>query len=280
MPSTNSWVVSRALPSSTVMTPSLPTLSIASAMIRPISRSLFDATEATFASSSFFLTSLLIPLTRWTMSSTAFSMPRFISIGLAPETTARRPSLKIASARTVAVVGPSPATSLVLLATSRTMRAPMFSYLSSSSISLATVTPSLVTVGEPKLFCRMTLRPLGPSVTLTARASLAMPRRIASRASWSNAICLAAILPPLTTRSPWSVERKRRRSCYRLLIEHGQHVLLAHEEDVLAVRFLELVAGPVGEQDGVALLDLERAPGAVLEKAAGPDREDFPLLRL
>src|SRR5262245_44900923 len=42
----------------------------------------------------------------------------------------------------------------------------------------------------------MTLRPFGPSVTLTARASLDTPRRIASRASWSNAICLAAILSP------------------------------------------------------------------------------------
>ena len=42
-------------------------------------------------------------------------------------TTARRPSLNTASASTVAVVVPSPATSLVLLATSRTIRAPMFS---------------------------------------------------------------------------------------------------------------------------------------------------------
>jgi len=53
-------------------------------------------------------------------------MPAFIWIGLTPATTALRPSLKIASANTVAVVVPSPATSLVLLATSRTMRAPMF----------------------------------------------------------------------------------------------------------------------------------------------------------
>ena len=91
--------------------------------------------------------------------------------------------MKIASAITVAVVVPSPATSLVLLATSRTMRAPMFSYLSSRSISLATVTPSLVTNGEPKLFWMMTFLPLGPRVTLTALASLWMPLRNASRAS-------------------------------------------------------------------------------------------------
>ena len=48
------------------------------------------------------------------------------------------------------VVVPSPATSLVLLATSRTIWAPMFSNLSASSISLATVTPSLVMRGAPK----------------------------------------------------------------------------------------------------------------------------------
>ncbi len=53
------------------------------------------------------------------------------------------------SARMVAVVVPSPASSLVLEATSLTILAPMFSNLSSSSISLDTVTPSLVTLGPP-----------------------------------------------------------------------------------------------------------------------------------
>ena len=42
-------------------------------------------------------------------------------------TTAFRPSMKIASAMTVAVVVPSPAISPVFEATSRTIRAPMFS---------------------------------------------------------------------------------------------------------------------------------------------------------
>src|SRR5579875_110572 len=100
----------------------------------------------------------------------------------------------MASAITVAVVVPSPATSEVLLATSLTILAPMSSYLSSSSISLATVTPSLVTVGEPNDFWMMTFRPRGPSVTLTARASLATPRCIACRASCSNAIIFAAMV--------------------------------------------------------------------------------------
>ncbi|MND00322.1 hypothetical protein D3C83_188860 [compost metagenome] len=59
----------------------------------------------------------------------------------------------------------------------------MFSKGSLSSISLATVTPSLVMVGEPNFLSMTTLRPLGPSVTLTASARLFTPRRIAWRES-------------------------------------------------------------------------------------------------
>ena len=82
----------------------------------------------TWAISSFlFLTEIDMLLSLSVMSATAFSIPSFSWMGLTPETTARSPSLKMASARMVAVVVPSPATSLVLLATSRTIRAPMFS---------------------------------------------------------------------------------------------------------------------------------------------------------
>ena len=94
-------------------------------------------------------------------ASTAFSMPRLSAIGLAPAATLRRPSRTSAWARTVAVVVPSPATSSVFLATSLTSSAPIFSYGSSSSISLAMETPSLVIVGAPHFFSRTTLRPLG-----------------------------------------------------------------------------------------------------------------------
>ena len=120
-------------------------------------------------------------------------MPRFRSIGLAPAATDLAPSRTIAWASTVAVVVPSPATSEVLEATSRTICAPMFSNLSSSSISLATVTPSLVTRGAPKDFSSTTLRPLGPSVTLTALARMSTPRSMRSRASWENLTSLAAM---------------------------------------------------------------------------------------
>ena len=165
-----------------MITPSLPTLSIASAMMLPISSSALAEIVPTWAIAlpSTGLASLVIASTAVL---TAMSMPRFSSIGLAPAVTFLVPSRMIAWASTVAVVVPSPATSEVLEATSRTICAPMFSSLSLSSISLATVTPSLVMTGEPNFFSRTTLRPLGPSVTLTASASLLTPRRIAWRAS-------------------------------------------------------------------------------------------------
>src|SRR5207237_7054316 len=93
----------------------------------------------------------------------------------------------------VAVVVPSPATSLVLLATSLQSCAPIFSYGSSSSISLATVTPSLVIVGLPHFLSSTTLRPLGPRVTFTASATLLTPRSSALRAFSSYKRFFAAI---------------------------------------------------------------------------------------
>src|SRR5512136_2789460 len=70
----------------------------------------------------------------------------------------------------------------------------MFSNLFSSSISLATVTPSLVTVGAPHDFSITTLRPRGPRVTLTALARVFTPCRICVRACSSKRISLADIV--------------------------------------------------------------------------------------
>src|SRR5687768_484362 len=108
----------------------------------------------------------------------------------------------MASARTVAVVVPSPATSLVLLAASFTSLAPMFSYLSVSSISSATVTPSLVIVGAPQPLSMTAFLPRGPRVTFTARASLLTPESSALRASTSKANIFAAMPRLLST---WSI---------------------------------------------------------------------------
>src|SRR5690606_22367580 len=103
----------------------------------------------------------------------------------------------------------------VLLATSLTIWAPMFSKGHSSSISLATVTPSLVTRGEPNFLSRTTLRPLGPSVALTARLSFSTPVSSDRRALSSNLSCLAAIVVVLLV-------------LWRLLVTQCETVSLSH----------------------------------------------------
>ena len=55
----------------------------------------------------------------------------------------------MALAKIVAVVVPSPASSLALFATFLTRVAPMLTALSGSSTAFATVNPSLVILGDP-----------------------------------------------------------------------------------------------------------------------------------
>src|SRR5438128_7574878 len=167
----------------------------------------------------------------------------------------------MARARTVAVVVPSPATSEVLEATSFTIWAPMFSNLSASSISFATVTPSLVTVGAPHDFSRTTFRPRGPSVTVTASARTLTPRRTLVRASSPNRTIFAAMAP-----SP------------PLGLDDAEDVLLAEDQVLLAVE-LDLGTGVLAEQHPVAGLHVEgqHLPVFLLPRA---DRHHLPLLRL
>ena len=183
--------------SSTVITPSLPTFSIASARILPISASLFAETEATCETSSEPLISFEFFLISSTARAVALSIPRLSSIGVIPAATALRPSRTIEYARTVAVVVPSPATSFVLVATSFKSCAPMFSKWSSSSTSFATETPSFVTVGAPNFLSNKTLRPFGPSVTFTAREICSTPESSFLRASSlkSNSFAIFRISP-------------------------------------------------------------------------------------
>ena len=155
MPSVNSSSIPKVWPSSTFTTPSLPTFSMASPITSPIARSRAEMV-ATRAISSLPETSLAWLLIDSTTASTATSMPRLSAIGLAPAATFLRPSRTIAWASRVAVVVPSPATSLVAVATSRTSCAPWFSKASSSSISRAIVTPSLVIVGAPNFLSSTT----------------------------------------------------------------------------------------------------------------------------
>src|SRR5215831_6275333 len=266
MPSTVSSSVPTPWPSSTVMTPSLPTLSIASAISSPILSS-WDEMAATWATSSWPFTGTATRLISSTTDSTAFSIPILSCIGLAPAATFRKPSLIIVWASSVAVVVPSPATSLVLVATSRRSCAPVFSIGSLRSISRTIVTPSLVTVGAPNFFSRTTLRPFGPSVMRTDWATVSMPFLRCCRASTSNVTAFAICVTPLLG------------LLLAVRADDGEYVFLG-DDQVLDFVDLELVAGVLRVEHLVADLELHRHLGAVVEDPSGPHRLDDPLLGL
>ncbi len=105
--------------SSMVITPSPDTFSIASATSCPTSSSLAEI-AATLAICSLPFTLELIFSIDSTAQSVAFFIPFLKIMGLAPAARFFMPAFTIACARTVAVVVPSPATSLVFVATSFT----------------------------------------------------------------------------------------------------------------------------------------------------------------
>src|SRR5215213_1683085 len=279
MPSTTSSSVVRLLASSTVITPSLPTFCIASASMRPTSASPFEEIVPTWAISSEVVTFFERDCRSLTTASTARSTPRLRSIGFMPAATDLPPSRTIAAARMVAVVVPSPAISFCFEATSRTICAPMFSNLSESSISLATVTPSLVMRGAPKLFSITTLRPLGPSVTFTALARISTPRSIFSRASAENLTSFAAIVSLLKRHDLHFRPRSGGLPLGRDLIEHAHDVGLLHDQEILPID-AHLGARPLPEQHPVADLHVERLNPAALVACAGADGNHLTLLGL
>src|SRR5918996_830914 len=281
MPSTTSSSVARPLASSTVITPSLPTFCMASEIIWPMLASPLAEMVPTWATSDSVETVRERFLMSATTASTAKVIPRLRSIGFMPAVTALAPSRTIAWASTVAVVVPSPASSEVLDATSRSICAPMFSNLSKSSISLATVTPSLEMRGAPNDLSMITLRPLGPSVTLTASASISMPRSMRARASVLNLMSLAAmaVRPPHTWLAFWRSSGSRRLACRALAFDDAYDVRFLHDQQLLAVH-LDLGARPFAEQDGIAFLDIRLNPLAGLVAGARADRHHLALHRL
>src|SRR3954469_23061454 len=279
MPSVNSSSRPIVWASSTVMTPSLPTLLNASAISSPIFGSCAEI-AATCATSAWSSTSRASFSRRSLTASTAASMPRLSAIGCAPAATLRRPSRTIAWARTVAVVVPSPATSLVLVATSLASWAPMFSYGSSSSISLAIVTPSLVMVGAPHFLSMTTLRPFGPRVTLTVSASRSTPRCNESRASeWNCRIFDIRFLSRGRPGSPPDRRAAPGRQRMGVLLVDDREDIAGRQDEVLLGAQLDLGAAVLREDDGVAFLDVHRRALAVFE-AARAYGEDLALLGL
>jgi len=102
-----------------VMTPAAVTFSMASAISLPISSSP-EETVPTRAMSALPFTACELALMASMAASTAFCMPLRMTMGFAPALTFFRPSRMMACASRVAVVVPSPATSFVFVATSRT----------------------------------------------------------------------------------------------------------------------------------------------------------------
>src|SRR5659263_247416 len=137
----------------------------------------------------------------------------------------------------------------------------MFSNLSASSISLATVTPSLVTRGEPNDFSMITLRPRGPRVTLTASASASTPTLILPRASSLNFRTFAIVSFLLVCSLVWV-------GC-GLLGQDRQDVVFAQDQVLHAVD-LDVRSGIFPEQDAVARLHLGGHPGCLLYTSPSP----------
>src|SRR3954454_12421238 len=277
--------------SSTVITPSLPTRSIASPIRSPTSASCAEMV-ATPAIASRFSTGMATASSAACTASTAARMPRPRSIGLAPAATLRMPSWTSAWASTVAVVVPSPATSLVLVATFFASCAPRFSYGSSRSISRAMVTPSLVIVGTPNFLSITTLRPRGPRVTFTVSASLSTPRSSERRASSLNLMLLA--MGPFRSggagrrRPPRNPSdrvarggrgRRGTRNAEESLLHDGEQVA-GREHEVLLAAVDDLGAAVLRVDDHVADVDVERHTLAVVVDAAGAHGDDRALLRL
>ena len=171
-----STVVSVPFASSTVMTPSFFTFFMASAIRRPMASSLFADTRAT---SSIFLKSSptssghrldAFHYQRHAFVDTALDVHgvcacRYVLEADGDDGLCQYGGCGCAVAGIVACLD----------ATSLTSCAPMFWKGSSSSISRATLTPSFVIWGAPNFLSIITLRPFGPSVTLTASASASTP---------------------------------------------------------------------------------------------------------
>src|SRR3546814_14528283 len=96
-----------------------------------------------------------------------------------------------------------------------------------------------------------TLRPLGPSVTLTASARVSTPRRMRSRASRANFTSLAAML---AVPSGVKVEKVESVAKVRSGLDDAEDVAFLHDQQVFTVH-LDLGARPLAEQDLVAGLD-------------------------
>src|SRR5271154_503333 len=124
----------------------------------------------------------------------------------------------------------------------------------------------------------MTLRPFGPSVTLTALLRMSTPRSKRSRASEEKRTSLADM-----SLDPSILDKKFCSGGFLLgggcAFNHAHDVGLLHDQELLAVD-LDFRARPLAEQDPLAGLEFDRGNLAALIAATGSDGDDFALLRL
>src|SRR5207302_3099211 len=167
----------------------------------------------------------------------------------------------------------------------------MFSKGSSSWISLATVTPSWVTVGAPNFLSSATLRPLGPSVVLTAPAKISIPFFSERRASSSNTSCFAIVIVPSlqtlktslqiplhrylafgrqTTGSPGEMKSS-------ILANNGQNVIFLEHQVLFIIQF-ELCTAIFGEQDAITFAHIHCCAVTIIQQTAtaNSDHSPFP----
>src|SRR5271170_1327196 len=121
----------------------------------------------------------------------------------------------------------------------------------------------------------MTLRPLGPSVTLTALARTSMPDSILSRASVEKRKCLAAMMK---TSNIWmklfglTVRR-------RLSRQHAHNVGFFHDQKVSAVD-LDLGPRPFAKENLIAHFHVHRRQFTRLVASPRTDGDNLALLGL
>src|SRR5947207_7507285 len=141
------------------------------------------------------------------------------------------------------------------------------------------VTPSLVIVGGPNFLSRTTLRPFGPSVTRTASASALTPCSSRWRASSEKLRIFAIGIPSQRSSAAPAPRTGGRGGAVRSLLDDCEDVARG-EDEVLLAAVLDLGAAVLRVDHGVADLDVDRHPVALVVDTARAHSEDGALLRL
>src|SRR5918996_3433320 len=144
----------------------------------------------------------------------------------------------------------------------------MFSHGSSSSTSLAIVTPSFVIVGAPHFLSSTTFCPFGPSVIATASASLSTPASRPRRASSPNFSSFEATgssffswLFVSKDATGARVREPRRLTFWSSLADDREDVARREDLELGPVRVLPLRAAVLRVDHHVADGDVDRNPG-------------------